>query len=105
MLEVIESDFARLESSTEAAEDEAATSYKTFMNDSNEDKALKNTEIEHKSNKKTTTEELLVSTKKSLEQTQAELDAALQYYLKLKPDCVDAGVSYQERVKRREEEI
>jgi len=105
MLEVIESDFARLESSTEAAEDEAATSYKTFMNDSNEDKALKNTEIEHKSNKKTTTEELLVSSKRSLEQTQTELDAALQYYDKLKPDCVDAGVSYQERVKRREEEM
>jgi hypothetical protein len=105
MLEVIESDFARLESSTEAAEDEAATSYKTFMNDSNEDKALKDTEMDHKNNKRTTTEELLVSTKRSLEQTQTELDAALQYYDKLKPDCVDAGVSYEERVKRREEEL
>jgi len=105
MLEVIESDFARLQTSTEAAEDEAATEYKKFTNDSNEDKALKNTEMDHKSNKRTTTEELLVSTKRSLEQTQTELDAALKYYDKLKPDCVDSGMSYEERVKRREEEL
>merc|ERR1719502_2146608 len=105
MLEVIESDFARLQTSTEAAEEEANNEYRNFMNDSKEDKALKETEIEHKSNKRTTTEELLVSTKRSLEQTQAELDAALQYYDKLKPDCVDSGMSYEERVKRRKEEI
>jgi len=105
MLEVIESDFARLESSTESAEDEAASAYKKFTNDSNEDKALKNTEMDHKTNKRTTTEELLVSTKRSLQQTQTELDAALQYYDKLRPDCVDTGMSYEDRVKRREEEL
>jgi len=105
MLEVIEGDFARLETETEAAEDQAAAEYKKFMNDSKEDKALKNTEMEHKSNKRTTTEELLVSTQRSLEQTQSELDAALKYYDKLKPDCVDSGMSYEERVKRRKEEL
>jgi len=105
MLEVIESDFARLQTSTEAAEDQAAADYKKFMNDSKEDKAVKNTEMEHKTNKRTTTEELLVSTKRSLEQTQTELDAALKYYDKLKPDCVDSGMSYEERVKRRKEEL
>jgi len=29
----------------------------------------------------------------------------LQYFDKLKPSCVDAGVSYEDRVARREEEI
>jgi len=105
MLEVIESDFSRLETSTEAAEDEAATEYKKFTNDSNEDKALKNTEMEHKENKRVTTDELLVSTKRSLQHTQTELDAALQYYDKLRPDCVDSGMSFEERVKRRKEEL
>merc|ERR1719378_274501 len=105
MLEVIESDFSRLQTETEASEDQAVQEYKKFMADSNEDKALKETEMEHKENKKTTTEELLVSTKRSLEQTQTELDAALKYYDKLKPDCVDSGMSYEERVKRRKEEI
>ena len=28
-----------------------------------------------------------------------------RYYEKLKPSCVDAGLSYEERVKMREEEI
>jgi len=105
MLEVIESDFTRLQTSTESAEDEAASQYKKFMNDSSEDKALKNTEMEHKQNKQTTTEEVLGSTKRSLGQTQKELDAALQYYDKLKPDCVDSGMSFEERVKRRKEEL
>jgi len=105
MLEVIESDFARLQTSTEADEEQAASEFKTFMNDSKEDKALKDTEMDHKANKRTTTEELLVSTKRSLQQTQTELDAALKYYDKLKPDCVDSGMSYEERVNRRKEEL
>ena len=46
-----------------------------------------------------------VTTKSDLDATQKELDAALAYYEKLKPSCVDAGLSYEERVKMREEEI
>ena len=34
-----------------------------------------------------------------------ELAAAMDYYDKLKPSCVDAGVSYEDRVARRKEEI
>ena len=33
------------------------------------------------------------------------LKSRLAYYDKLKPSCVDAGVSYEERVERREAEI
>jgi len=40
-----------------------------------------------------------------LDGTQKELDAAMDYYDKLKPTCVDAGVSYEERVARRKDEI
>jgi len=47
----------------------------------------------------------LNDTEKDLSSTQTELDAAMQYYEKLKPSCVDSGLSYQERVGRREEEI
>ena len=36
---------------------------------------------------------------------QKELDAALEYFDKLQPSCVDAGVSYEDRVARRKEEI
>ena len=32
-------------------------------------------------------------------------DKALDYYDKLKPDCVDQGLSYEDRVAMRKEEI
>merc|ERR1712113_271870 len=105
MLEVIESDFARLESETKAAEATAQKEYDTFMTDSKVDKEAKSTDIEHKTAKKQDEEQALTVKQSDLEGTQKELDAALAYFDKLKPSCVDAGVSYEDRVKRREEEI
>jgi len=53
MLEVIESDFARLEADTKAAEASAQKEYDTFMTDSKVDKEAKSTDVEHKTAKKT----------------------------------------------------
>merc|ERR1719456_1935723 len=52
MLEVIESDFARLEQETKAAEEQAQKEYDEFMTDSEVDKAAKTQEIDHKTKKK-----------------------------------------------------
>jgi len=105
MLEVIQSDFARLESETSTSESEADEEFTRFTDDSSQDKAVKSMDLENKNKDKTTAESDLLSTKKDLEATQVELDAALAYYEKLKPSCVDAGLSYEERVRMREEEI
>jgi len=105
MIEVIASDFKRLESETSSAEDEAAKQYEEFMNDSQVDKAAKTKDIAHKEGKKQNSEQMLQVAKGDLDGTQKELDAALQYYDKLKPSCVDAGESYEDRVARRKEEI
>merc|ERR1712039_318265 len=105
MLEVIESDFARLESETKAAEASAQKEYDVFMTDSKVDKSEKSTDIEHKTAKKQDETQALTVKKEDLEGTQKELDAALAYFDKLKPSCVDAGVSYEDRVARRKEEI
>jgi len=105
MLEVIESDFARLESDTKAAEATAQKQYDEFMTDSKVDKSEKSTDIEHKTAKKQDESQALTVKKEDLEGTQKELDAALAYFDKLKPSCVDAGVSYEDRVARRKEEI
>merc|ERR1719270_1364832 len=51
MLEVIESDFARLEADTAAAEATAQKNYDTFMTDSKVDVAAKTTDTEHKTAK------------------------------------------------------
>jgi cell division septum initiation protein DivIVA len=105
MLEVIESDFARLESDTKAAEATSQKEYDEFMTDSKVDKAEKTTDIEHKTAKKQDETQALTVKREDLEGTQKELDAALAYFDKLKPSCVDAGVSYEDRVARRKEEI
>merc|ERR1719201_1403256 len=105
MLEVIQSDFARLESETGAAEAENQKEYDEFMSDSAVDKAAKTKDIEHKSAKKQNQEQTLVEKKEDLDGTQKELDAALTYYEKLKPSCVNTGNSYEDRVARRKEEI
>jgi DNA repair exonuclease SbcCD ATPase subunit len=105
MLEVIESDFARLESETKAAEATAQKEYDEFMTDSKVDKSAKSTDIEHKTAKKQDESQALTTKREDLEGTQKELDAALAYFDKLKPSCVDSGVSYEDRVARRKEEI
>jgi len=104
-LEVILSDFARLQSDTETAEAQEAEEYETFMFESKKDKALKENEIKHKTEKKTESESTLAKTQEELKLTQEQLDKAIAYYEKLKPTCIDSGITYEDRVKRREEEI
>merc|ERR1719387_1147825 len=70
MLEVCQSDFARLEADTSSAEDESQKAYDSFMSDSAEDKAVKETQSKHKSNKKQQNESALATAKKDLVGTQ-----------------------------------
>merc|ERR1719281_1621936 len=59
MIEVIQSDFARLEAETTAAEEEGQKEYDGFMGDSETDKAKKSTDIEMKTSKKQSREQAL----------------------------------------------
>jgi len=104
-LEVILTDFTRLESETSSSEATEQDQYEKFMFESKKDKALKENESKHKDASKTDKEGALHSTEQELKATQEQLQAAADYYEKLKPTCVDSGVTYEERVKRREEEI
>jgi predicted nucleic acid-binding Zn-ribbon protein len=105
MLEVIASDFARLESETEMAEEQAAKEFQRFSDMSATDKAVKNQEMSDKTNLQTSKKVALKSTEKDLTNMQKQLDTALAYYDKLKPACIYTGESYAERVARRNAEI
>jgi len=105
MLEVIQSDFARLEAETKAAESAAQKEYDQFMTDSEVSKTQKTQDIEHKTKLSQDQSKSMTEKKSDLEGTQKELDAALDYYEKLKPTCVDTGVTYEDRVAAREGEI
>merc|ERR1719460_3591747 len=105
MLEVIGSDFARLESETAAAEEQAAKEFERFSIASAKDKAVKNQEMQDRINLQVQKKAGLTDTVGDLKAMQEELDSALLYYDKLKPSCVDSGGKYAERVQRREAEI
>merc|ERR1719456_2050778 len=103
MLEVIQSDFARLEAETTAAEAESADVFEKYSADSNTNKAVKETDVKHLTSKKTETQSALGEANTDLASTREELNAAMEYYEKLKPSCVNPGVSYEERVAQRKE--
>jgi len=105
MLEVVQSDFARLESETSANEATAQADYERFMTDSALDKTAKTKDIEHKQSKRGREEQELVETNNDLTSTQKELDAAVKYFEQLKPSCLDQGTSFEEREARRKEEV
>ncbi|CAJ1405720.1 unnamed protein product [Effrenium voratum] len=105
MIEVIESDFARLEAETVAAEAAAKKEYEEFMEDSKMDKASKEAAVEQKTSKTSSQKQELTAASGDLEGTQKELAAAEAYYEKLRPDCVDTGVAYAERKAQREQEM
>merc|ERR1719161_3376219 len=105
MMEVIVSDFARLETDTAAAEDQAQSEYEKFMDESAEDLEVKQAEMIRKEKQRQQTGRDARDLKQELQMTHDELDKALDYYEKLKPDCEDTGISYEERVAQRKEEI
>merc|ERR1719453_1655842 len=105
MLEVILSDFNRLLTETTEAEFMSDKDTQKFLAQSSEDKAVKQSDLKHKQNKKVSLESDTQTAKGDLKNTQEELDAAMSYYEKLKPSCIDAGEDYEERVARRKEEI
>jgi len=102
---VIESDFARLEADTTAAEAQSQQQHDTFMTASKVDKTEKQTQQEHLEAKKQDEDQALVQKKEDLQTTQNLLDSANAEFDKLKPACIETGVSYEERVAKREEEI
>eukprot|EP00386_Alphamonas_edax_P010333 GDKI01033465.1.p2 GENE.GDKI01033465.1~~GDKI01033465.1.p2 ORF type:complete len:158 (+),score=75.67 GDKI01033465.1:1-474(+) len=105
MLEVIQSDFARLETETRADEATAAKAYTDFANESALNKVAIQKDVEFKSDKKQEFTSKKEQTTEDRNAAQKELDAVNAYYEKLKPACLDAGTTYEDRVARRNSEI
>jgi len=105
ILEVIQSDFTRLEAETKASENQSAKEFDEFTQNARVNKAVKKKDIEHKMVRQQDSEQELQETTSDLEGTQEELGAALNEYSKLEQSCLDTGLSYEERVQAREEEV
>merc|ERR1719393_66593 len=98
MLEVILSDFSNLEADTKAQEAASQKTYDDFMVDSKRTKATKEKKIEMDNADKAAAELKLAEDTKDLKGTQDELLAADRYYEKLVPQCIDQGMTWEERV-------
>lgn len=105
MMEVIQSDFARLEQQTDTAEEAASQLYDKFMEDSLGSKNQKGIDIANKQALQQSKEADLLDATSDLDNAHQELDAAMATYDRLKPACLDASVSFESRSARRNEEI
>merc|ERR1711953_771899 len=105
LLEVVASDFANLEADTTATEEASQKAYEDFMAESKKNKSVKEKKIEMNTSDKAAAEAKLQEDIADLKSTQDELLAAERYYKKLVPQCIDQGMTWDERVKARESEV
>jgi len=105
MLDVIKSDFERTISVTNKAEAANQKEYQKFMLESNKSLAEKTMAKEQKIKQKDDAVDELASADEDLRAQTDILKIAIKELLELKPTCIDTGMSYEERVARREDEI
>jgi len=105
MLEVIQTDFERTIRVTESMEKIAAEDFVKFDRASRSDISGKETKIQLDTEDLATTNTTMNQKMDDLRTAVSLLDSALQVLEDLKPTCIDTGMSYADRVAKREEEI
>jgi hypothetical protein len=105
LLEAILSDLQKQESETSVEERAAEAEHKRFLAESQRDRKVKARDVEHRERQQTKAQSEVSHRKKELAGTEEELAAAERYYEKLRPSCVDEGVSHEDRMAKRQQEI
>mmetsp|Transcript_143085 Transcript_143085/g.457318 ORF Transcript_143085/g.457318 Transcript_143085/m.457318 type:complete len:193 (+) Transcript_143085:817-1395(+) len=105
LLEVIKTDFDHTYKTTEASEKAAHEEFVEFDRVSRSDIGGKETKKSLDEQDAQTTTNKIASNMADLKTNQDLLDDALKKVEDLKPTCIDTGMSYEERVAKREEEI
>jgi len=105
LLQVIKSDFDRTKRTTTEAEAQAHADFVVFDRTSKADISGKSTKKELDEADLKTTNNKIDQGMEDLQSAQDQLDDALKTVESLKPTCIDTGMSYEERVEKREEEI
>jgi chromosome segregation ATPase len=105
LLEVIVEDFGRSYEQTEADEEAAQSEFEEFKADTETAISDKNDLKKTKEGEKTDAELAITEAEADLKSEQVVLQNAMDELEKLKPVCVDSGMSWEERKARREQEI
>jgi len=104
MLDVIKSDFKRTMEETTKAEAEAAQDHLVFMTETGKSLAEKDVAVKEKTKQLDSTEQTISDDKDSLKSKVQVVTGAIKELLELKEAC-ETGMSYEERVARREDEM
>jgi len=105
MLEVAESDFAKNLAEARATEEQAQEEYDKTTQENKVAKTMKEQDVKYKNKERASLEKMVSEAKEDLTGSQTELDAVLEYWDKLKEQCIAKPEPYEERKKRREAEI
>merc|ERR1719240_332596 len=105
MMDVIKSDFEREIAETEAAEKQANSDFFEFTGATKTSISTKTVTKTAYETELTEVNSAIAEDKTSMSDEQSLLDKAIQELIELQPACIDTGMSYQERVAKREQEI
>lgn len=105
LLEVAESDFSKGLEEMTSAEETSAAEYEKATKENSVAKATKEQDVKYKSKDAKALAKSAAELTSDREVVQTELDAVLEYYAKIKEECVAKPEPYEERKKRREAEI
>merc|ERR1719408_972710 len=105
LLEVAQSDFTKLLADAEVEEETAVNDYEKQTQENKVQTAMKTADVEYQTKEKASLAQSMAEYQQDLESEQAELDAVLEYFAKVKPGCTVKPMTYEERKKRREDEI
>eukprot|EP00928_Gymnodinium_smaydae_P011583 TRINITY_DN14258_c0_g1_i2.p1 TRINITY_DN14258_c0_g1~~TRINITY_DN14258_c0_g1_i2.p1 ORF type:complete len:757 (+),score=235.94 TRINITY_DN14258_c0_g1_i2:51-2321(+) len=105
MLQVIEGDFVRTMTETQKAEDQAVADHQQYLTDTGKSIAEKTTAESQKTTQKGEAEDSLSTAEDSLKSEMETLSGSVKELMELKPACIDTGMSYEDRVAKREEEV
>lgn len=105
VLEAVSSDFAKMEANTRAQEVADAKEYGDTMKKNSIELARRSKESEMKDGQKKRLAAKIVSTTASKKHVTDELESTEQYYVDLKPACMDGDSTYDDRKAARNAEI
>lgn len=105
MMEVILGDFERTIKITKQEEDKASRDFKDISRSTEISIETKTSEKQDKESENAATKSKIDEAMNDLTSNQELLDKALQELIELQPACIDTGMTYEERVAKREQEI
>merc|ERR1719235_1502747 len=105
LLEVAESDFSKGLSDMISEEETAAAEYDKTTKENELLKTTKEQDVKYKTKEAKGLDTSVSEATEDKSGVQTELDAVLEYYDKIKEECIAKPEPYEERKKRREEEI